>query len=390
MNDVFLKKGKEGIIRKRHHWIFSGAIERYGEGYKDGELAAIRSSGGQIVAYGFFNRKVSLAGRIVSFGNVDPDEQMRQGLREALKLRASLLTSPTTTACRLINGEGDGFPGLIVDKYGPYLVTQTGALGMRRLLPFFIEELKKSLPIEGIYDKSKGSSLKEEGVLPREEVIWGEVPELIEILENGIRYLVGVKTGQKTGFFLDQREMRRWVGELAQGKKVLNGFCYTGGFSLAALKGGARSVDSVDISSSALELCKRNLELNGFSGGGIVEEDLFDFLARHGCDYDLVILDPPAFAKKRKDLPSATKGYKRLFTLAMQKMPPSSLLLLSSCSHYVTETHFEQIILAAALEAGRPIRILGRHRLASDHPINLFHPESAYLKSLLLSIGNPF
>jgi 23S rRNA (cytosine1962-C5)-methyltransferase len=386
MEAIRLKKGKEKILAGRHHWIFSGAIADYPADYQDGTLAPIQSHTGEILGHGFFNRKTSLAGRIVSFGRDDPYLVMERNLDSAIALRHALLHSKKTTACRLLNGEGDGFPGLIIDKYGPYLVTQTGALGMRLLLPFFIEALKKRLPLQGIFDKSKGGSIQEEQMEPREEILWGELPDLVEILENGIRYRVALKTGQKTGFFLDQREMRHFVSELAQNKRVLNGFCYTGGFTLAALTGGAVSVDSVDISAPALELCQSNLTLNGFHQS-VFKADLFDFLNEHPCAYDLIILDPPAFAKKKKDLPAAIKGYQRLFTLALQKIPPSAYLLLSSCSHYVSESLFERIVQTAALNTHRSIRIIGRHRLASDHPVNPFHPESAYLKSLLLFVA---
>ncbi len=388
MKAVILNKGREWAVTQRHHWIFSGAVASYPDGYVDGELVAIRSAEGRLIGHGFFNRKVSLAGRVVSFGDAEVYAALTRTLEEALALRAALLASKRTTAFRLVNGEGDGLPGLIIDKYGPYLVMQTGALGMRTLLPWFIEQLKDRLEIKGVYDKSSGGSLKEEGIKPREEVLWGDIPDRVEILEEGIRYIVDIKKGQKTGFFLDQREMRKWVRELAHDKKVLNGFCYTGGFSLAALAGGAARVDSVDISGSAMGLCHENVALNGFntSEHGFHQADVFDFLDQHACDYDLVILDPPAFAKKKKDIVAACKGYKRIFCQALRTMPKASYLLVSSCSHYISEELFENCVREAALEEGRALRVVGRHRLACDHPENLFHPESAYLKSLLVWI----
>lgn len=388
MKFVVLKRGKEAIFAQKHHWIFSGAIESYSDNYIEGELAQIRSHRGEILGYGFFNRKVSLAGRIVSFGQNDPYLALKEQLIQALEMRKPLFHSSDTTAFRLINGEGDGFPGLVIDKYNRYLVLQTGALGMRKLLPFLIEQLKTAFSIDGIYDKSKGSSLKEEGIEPQEATLFGTVPDEIEIRENGIHYRVALKSGQKTGFFLDQREMRSWVTQLSQKRKVLNGFCYTGGFTLAALKGGALCVDSVDISSTAIEGCRTNIALNGFSEkqGALYQQDVFQFLNEHSCDYDFIVLDPPAFAKKKKDIPAATKGYKQIFRLALQKILPASYLLVSSCSHYITETIFENSVRIAALEAGRTVRIIGHHRLAIDHPINLFHPESRYLKSLLLFV----
>lgn len=386
MQAVRLKKGREWAVVQRHHWIFSGAVDTYPEGYVDGELVAIRSAEGRLLGHGFFNTAVSLAGRVVSFGEEEVYTALQKTLEEALSLRKDLLQSEQTTACRLVNGEGDGLPGLIIDKYGPYLVVQTGALGMRKLLPWFIEELNGRLEIQGVYDKSTGGSLKEEGLEPRQEVLWGEVPDRVEILEEGIRYIVEIKKGQKTGFFLDQREMRKWVRELSKGKRVLNGFCYTGGFSLAAMHGGASRVDSVDISGSAMQLCHENVILNGFNPHehGFHQADVFDFLDKQACDYDLVILDPPAFAKKKKDIPAATKGYKRIFGQALRTMPQGSYLLVSSCSHYISQELFEQCVREAGQEAGRPLKVIGRHRLACDHPENLFHPESTYLKSLLV------
>lgn len=388
MESVVLKKGKEKIFYKRHHWIFSGAIASFPDGYQDGELVSVCSSEKELLGWGFFNKKCSLSGRIVSFGTGDVYLFLKKSLLNALSLRQSLLNDPNTTAFRLINGEGDGLPGLIIDKYGPYLVVQTGTLGMRKLLPFFVELLRENLELQGIYDKSIANSLKEEGLASREEILWGEIPETTLILEEGIKYVVSLKKGQKTGFFLDQREMRKIVRSLSYKKRVFNGFCYSGGFTLAALKGGASSVDSVDISADAMGLFKENVQLNGFSfaNNHFYQEDIFDFLSSNTFDYDLVILDPPAFAKKKKDLANAVKGYKKLFKCAMQKMPEGSLLFLSSCSYYLNETLFENLITQAALEARRTPRIIGRHRHAYDHPINPFHPESNYLKSLTLAL----
>jgi 23S rRNA (cytosine1962-C5)-methyltransferase len=386
MESVILKKGREKILYQRHHWIFSGAIASFPTEYQDGDLVAIYSSVGELLGWGFFNKGCSLAGRVVSFGREEPYVGLTRSLFRALHLRQPLLDNPQTTSCRLVNGEGDALPGLIVDKYGPYLVVQCGTLGMRKLLPFLLDRLRESIPIKGIYDKSNNQSLKEEGIAGEEATLWGEVPEYVEIKEEGIRYSVDLKKGQKTGFFLDQREMRKMISTLSYGKRVLNGFCYTGGFTLAALQGGASHVDSVDISSSALDLCQKNVALNGFSPSQnrFYQEDLFDFLSTSDCNYELVILDPPAFAKKKRDIPTAIKGYKRIFGLAMKKMPPQSLLLISSCSYYIFEDLFEKIVIETALEAKRAAHIIGRHRHAFDHPVNLFHPESNYLKSLLI------
>lgn len=388
MDAVVLKRGRERPLKERHHWIFSGAIDFYPEGYLNGELVPIKSSEGEILGWGFFKKENSLAGRVVSFGKEEVYLSLKNTLQQALLVRKSLLQDPSTTACRLINGEGDYLPGLIVDKYGPYLVIQTGALGMRKLLPFFIEQLCQLLPIEGIYDKSIGSGLKSEGIEPQEKVLFGEIPESVQIKENGMRFNVQIKKGQKTGFFLDQREMRKQISELCKNKRVLNAFCYTGGFTVAALQGGATHVDSVDISETATQLCRENVLLNDYpeSSARFFSEDVFAFLAARSLDYDLVILDPPAFAKKKQDIPNAAKAYKKLFKLAIHKMPKGSFALLSSCSYYINEIIFESIVKSAVLESQKKGRIIGKHRLAIDHPINLHHSESSYLKSLLIEI----
>jgi 23S rRNA (cytosine1962-C5)-methyltransferase len=389
MKTIVLKKGKEKIFRKRHHWIFSGAIASYPDGYEDGDLASICSSDGKFLGVGFFNRKASLAGRIICFGENKIEETLRTLLHEAMNLRDSLLQAKQTTAFRLINGEGDGLPGLVIDKYGPYLVTQTGTLGMRKLLPFFVQQLREILELKGIYDKSNSASLREEKTSAQDAILWGEIPEKIEILEEGSRFLVSVKKGQKTGFFLDHREMRKMIQALSSGRRVLNAFCYTGGFTVAALKGGAVSVASVDLSAAALDLCKENVYLNGYQHRdcSFHQVDVFDFLESQSCAYDLVILDPPAFAKKKKDISSAAKGYRRLFSQTLKNMSKGGLLLASSCSHFISESHFEEIVREAALHAQKAVKIISRHKLGCDHPINLFHPEGSYLKSLLLHVS---
>ncbi len=388
MEAVILKKGREKIFFQRHHWIFSGAILSFPKNYQDGDLVPVESFDGRSLGWAFFNRRCSLAGRIVSFDDKEVYTSLRTTLGQALELRESLLKDARNTGCRLVNGEGDGIPGLIVDKYGPYLVVQVGALGAHKLLPFFCDFFTENLQISGIYEKSTSGSLKEEGLAPQEQILWGAVPDQVTILEEGIPFVVAIKTGQKTGFFLDQREMRKWVATLARSKRVLNGFCYSGGFTLAALQGGASAVTSVDISSEAIDLCKQNVVANGFSleKHHFYAKDMFEFLMQDSLDFDLAILDPPAFAKKKKDIPAALKGYRRLFELALKKMPSNSLLLLSSCSYYISDELFEECVMQAALNAKRAVRIIGRHRHALDHPVNLFHPESSYLKSILLAL----
>jgi 23S rRNA (cytosine1962-C5)-methyltransferase len=285
-----------------------------------------------------------------------------------------------------VNAEADGIPGLILDRYDQVIILQSSTLGIDRLKPMIVDWIVKRLKPKTIYEKSQLPSRREEGLEEQQGFLWGiEVAEMA-FKENGLSFQASLSKSQKTGFFLDQREMRQWIGQLAKGKRVLNAFSYTGGFTVYALAGGATCVDSVDISQDAIEAAKKHVVLNGWDvqKDRFICDDLFIFLRQRALDYDLVILDPPAFAKKQKDVVQACRGYKDINRLAMLKMPARSLLLTCSCSHHVNEELFQQVLFQAALEARRRVRIVGRHRLAPDHPINLYHPEGEYLKSFLL------
>lgn len=386
-NGVILKPEREQSVLNRHHWIFSGAIKSFPEHFQDGEIYPVFSAKGDLLGYGYFNRRCSLAGRLLSFGPVDPYESIKNSLSEALKLRQQIYRK--AEAVRLVNGESDNLPGLIVDRYGPGLVMQVSTLGMEKLKSFLIQQLTELLRPEFIYEKSLLPSRKEEGLEEKEGLLSGKLREPILIEEQGMKFKVYLSGTQKTGFFLDQREMRQLVRQIAGGKKVLDGFSYTGGFALSALKGGALKVDLVDYSRQALETAKENLLLNGFSEDSfqLYHQDMFDFLnQRRRLDYELVILDPPAFAKKKADERSAIKAYRQLNRLAIEKMPAESFLLTFSCSYYIDRQLFQKIIFQAALEAGREVKIIQRHRQAFDHPISIFHPESDYLKGFLLYV----
>lgn len=385
MTFLRLKTGKEKPLRNRHHWIFSGAIDSL-PNIPNGSLIPIVSQQGEMMGSAYINRQSSILGRMIAFGEADPHHAIRESLQKAIALRSALIPADTT-GYRLINGEGDALPGLIVDRYGDVLVIQISTLGMEQLKPFILEELTRSLSPKGIYEKSLLPSRKEEGMQPFSGLLSGTVPDQIPITEHGLKFLVDPIRGQKTGFFLDQREMRQWVRELSKGKRVLNAFSYTGGFSVYAAAGKAAQVDSVDISEEAINLAKEQFQLNGFSSNDhhFYAEDVFEFL-RRPLNYDLVILDPPAFAKRAKDVVQACRGYKEINRVAMQKMPPQSLLLTCSCSYHVDESLLQKVLFQAAIEAKRTVRIVGRHRQSADHPVNLFHPEGNYLKSFLLAI----
>jgi 23S rRNA (cytosine1962-C5)-methyltransferase len=382
---VRLKRGKEKPIRNKHHWIFSGAVESLPT-FENGDLLSVLSFDNEILGTAYFNTKGSIIGRMVAFGQEEALAAIARNIKQAAELRHSLFADSETDSYRLINAEGDCLPGLVVDKYADALCMQISTKGMERLRADLIAILTKIFKPTALYEKSAIPSRKEEGLGDFKALHYGTLPAEIKIKENGLFFFVSIEEGQKTGFFLDQREMRKEIRHLARGKRVLNAFSYTGGFTVSAAAGGAVSVDSVDVSEKALNHGERNLELNrlSFIPCHFFQEDVFQFLREKSLPYDLVILDPPAFVKRQKDLIQGCRGYKDINRLAMLKMPPKSFLLTSSCSYYVDESLFQKVIFQAATEAGRMAKIIGRHKLAPDHPVNLCHPEGDYLKSLLL------
>ncbi len=387
---ALLKPGKEKSLERRHPWIFSGAIASLPPDIQPGELLPVFSHAEKWLALAYFHSGHSLTGRVLSFENIAIEELLEKKFSSAAALRKELIDCKRTNGFRLINAEGDGLPGLIVDRYGDTLVIQLTTQGMERLRPLIIKGLVQQFSPLGIFEKSRGSARLQEGLEQIEGHVWGRTSEQVEIRENDLRFLVSLEHGQKTGFFFDQREMRNWVASRAKDKRVLNGFSYTGGFSVAALRGGAAHVDSVDICSHAIELLEKNMALNGFSQKNHAAfcEDLFDFLTSRSLkDYDLIILDPPAFAKKRNDVENACRGYKQLMRSAMQGARSGAFLLISSCSYYMDELLFQNLAAQAACEANRSVRIISSHIQASDHPVSLAHPEGRYLKSLILQLA---
>ena len=385
---VILKAGKEKSLKRRHPWIFSGAVEMY-PAFKNGEVLSVVSSKGEFLAKAFFHRDRSLAGRVLTFEDVPLEAVLSKRLREAYAIRKALFDERVTNAYRLINAEGDGLPGLIVDVYCDVLVLQVNTLGMWQIKERIVEELVRTLNPRAIYEKSTSIVRDLEGLEDATGFLFGEASGELEVQENGIKFIVDYREGQKTGFFLDQRQMRRLIGTLAKGKRVLNCFSYSGGFSLAALHGGASHVTSVDSSAIATELCRRNTELNGFSmeSHTILKEDVFTFLEKDSLDYDLIILDPPSFAKRKHSISKACRGYKELNRFVFKKAVGETLLLTCSCTGLVTTPLFQDVIAQAAAEEKRAVRILGYHREAYDHPHSLFHPEGRYLKSLFLYLS---
>lgn len=382
---VVLKPGREKSLLQRHPWIFSGAIAKRPE-IEPGALCRVESAVGELLGTGYFHfRAPSLVGRMVSFGDEQPEKALTRCLYQAVTLRKELC-APKTDGYRLIHGEADGFPGLIVDRYGEVLVVQVGTLGMEKLKPFWLKLLIEELQPQAIFEKSTSHSRKEEGLVSFQALLYGTLPESLRIQEYGISMQVDVVGGQKTGLFLDQRQLRNQVRALAKGKRVLNLFSYTGGFTLQALAGGALGVDSVDISPSALAICRHDIEKNGLNlaACGFFCQDVFRFLESASLNYDLVILDPPAFAKKSKDVTRAFSAYKELNRLVISKMPTPSILVTASCSYHLSAAQFQQLLFIAAGEGKKRAKLISRHPLAYDHPIDLAHPESDYIKSALL------
>lgn len=384
---LILKPKKDKAIANYHHWIFSGAVQHASD-LENGSIVAVYTAEKELLGHAYYNNKCSIVARMISFGHQDPLDALAENVRNAISFRKKYFLNRDTTAYRLINSEGDRLPGLIVDQYGDVLVVQISTLGMEKLKDHIVKILLAELAPAVIYEKSNLPSRREEGLLPFEQVLNGTLPAALEIVENGLRFLVDVPHGQKTGFFLDQREMRKLVSAYAKGKKVLNCFSYSGGFSVYAMQGGAVRADSVDISEAAIQLARQNFALNSFdmADSRFHARDVFAFLRDDELAYDFIILDPPAFAKTKNDVVKACRGYKDINRLAMQKMPSGSFLLTSSCSYFVDDKLFQTVVFQAAREANRTVRIIGRHILAPDHPINIYHPEGEYLKSLLLYV----
>jgi 23S rRNA (cytosine1962-C5)-methyltransferase len=385
---VILKPGKEKPVKSRHHWIFSGAIDSAPD-FIDGDILGVESARGELLGYGYFHHATSIAGRMLSFGSNGAHEAIKQNLDQAIAMRQALFDRSQTTAYRLVHSEGDGIPGLIIDAYDDVLVLQATTLGIDRLKSVIVDHLVSRLSPRSIYEKSTSPSRREEGLRDTVGLLYGAVIDEVKIKECGMQFFVDVERGQKTGFFLDQRDMRAYVRDLSHNKRVLNCFGYTGGYSVAAVAGGATLVDTVDQDAGAIDLAKKNMALNtpDASGHGFFADDVFAYLRTKDLSiYDIVILDPPAFAKRKSDVIAACRGYKEINRLAIQHIKSGGIIVTSSCSYHVDEKLFQTVVFQAALDAGRTIKIIGRHRHAPDHPVNVYHPEGEYLKSLVLYI----
>lgn len=390
---ILLRRGKEESLLRRHPWIFSGAIQRLDGTPEEGDVVDVYTAGGQFIARGHY-QVGSITVRVLTFRDeaIDTD-WWKERLHSALEVRKTLglACNPQTTCYRLVHGEGDSLPGLIIDVYGSTAVMQCHSAGMyrsRETIAACLADLYGGR-LTAVYDKSSQTVpyLAQLGAV--DGYLLGSGTGEETVLENGNRYLVNWAAGQKTGFFIDQRCNRELISRYAAGRKVLNTFCYTGGFSVAALAGGAAQVVSVDSSRSAVELACRNVALNfgpQAAHEGIAA-DAFDFLNGIGQqEFDLIVLDPPAFAKHHKVLGNATQGYKRLNARALSRIKSGGILFTFSCSQAVSKELFRTTVFSAAAIAGRRVRILHQLTQPADHPIDIYHPEGEYLKGLVLFV----
>ena len=392
--NVYLKPGKEDSLKRYHPWVFSGAIHHMDDGIEEGQLVRVVDINGQFIAVGHY-QVGSIAVRVLSFKDIHiTDEFWEKRISCALAVRQAIgiADNPENNTFRLIHGEGDHLPGLVVDCYGHTAVMQAHSVGMHVCRHTIAQQLLKVLDgrIANVYYKSE-TTLPFKADLGQEDgFILGHSDDNTA-LENGLRFYVDWLKGQKTGFFVDQRDNRSLLESYAKGRSVLNMFCYTGGFSVYAMRGGAQLVHSVDSSAKAIELTRRNVALNfpDDTRHQAFCDDAFKYLDATDGQYDLIILDPPAFAKHRGALHNALKGYTRLNVKAFQRIRSGGILFTFSCSQVVTKEHFRNAVFTAAAQSGRKVRILHQLHQPADHPVNIYHPEGEYLKGLVHRSSSP-
>ena len=388
MKTIQLKKGKDESLRRFHPWVFSGAIQHIDDDVAEGDIVRVVTAGGDFIAVGHY-QEGSIAVRVLSFRDVSIDDAFWAArLQSALQMRQAigLADAPTGNSYRLVHGEGDHLPGLLIDIYDRTAVMQAHSIGMHLCRKQIAAQLVSVMGtrIENVYYKSETTLPYME---PENGFLYGGSTDNVAV-ENGLKFYVDWLRGQKTGFFVDQRENRSLLEHYAHGRRVLNMFCYTGGFSFYAMRGGAELVHSVDSSAKAIELTNRNVALN-FPGDPRHQafcDDAFKFLDAADGQYNLIILDPPAFAKHRGALHNALKGYTRLNQKAFQMIEPGGILFTFSCSQVVTKDHFRNAVFTAAAQARRKVRILHQLHQPADHPVNIYHPEGEYLKGLVLYV----
>ncbi len=393
MVEVILKKGKEKAVLQRHPWVFSGAIEKVKGKPDNGDIIRLTDAQGRFLAYGFYNHESRVAVRLLEWDEAVSvnEDWFRAKVAAAVTSRSSILNEQTNT-CRLIFSEADYLPGLIADKYGDYLSLQILTTGIERNKQVIINELQRLLNPKGIFDKSDAGSRAHEGLNTVNEVLAGSPPpELVEVKENGLTYGINIAEGQKSGFYCDQRGNRRILAAHAQGKTVLDCFCYTGGFTLNALQAGAAQATSIDSSALAMETLKKNIALNGLDAARheSIQSDVNKQLRRfkeEGRTFDIVVLDPPKYAPSRSALDRASRAYKDLNRIAMQLLNSGGLLATFSCSGAMDMETFKQVLAWAALDAGKQVQFIHQFCQPEDHPVRSSFPEGEYLKGLLCRV----
>jgi len=394
MGSITLKSGRENSLLRRHPWIFSGAVRKTDPSVKNGETIDIFSESGNRLATGAYSKHSQIIARIWSF---DPEEKVdarffKRRLERALGARSLLGVQDTCSAYRVVNAESDGLPGIIVDRYGDFLVCQFLSTGAEFWKQEIIRHLSELIPVAGIYERSDGSGRIREGMKPSNGVLFGQAPpELVEIHEGLLRFLVDICNGHKTGFYLDQRENRAAVSAYSKGAEVLNCFAYTGGFGLYAHKGGAQNVTNIEMSKSALSILRQNMEINGMDPSKTenTSGDVFELLRKYrdsARQFDMVILDPPKFVQSVRQVKKAARGYKDINLLAAKLIKSGGVLFTFSCSGHISAPLFQKIVADAALDADRQLQIIQHLSQAPDHPVALNFPEGHYLKGLICRV----
>lgn len=388
---IYLKRGKEESLKRFHPWVFSGAIHHADDGIQEGEIVRVFTNEGEFIAVGHY-QVGSIAVRVLSFHDVAIDESFWESrLTAAFDVRKAIgvAQNPNNNTYRLVHGEGDNLPGLIIDCYGQTAVMQAHSVGMHVCREAVCKALVKVMGdnIHHVFYKSETTLPFKAGLGQENDFLYGGSDDNIAI-ENGLMFRVDWLRGQKTGFFVDQRDNRALLESYSKGRSVLNMFCYTGGFSVYAMRGGAKLVHSVDSSAKAIDLTNANVEMNfpGDERHHAFCDDAFKYLDANDDKYDLMILDPPAFAKHRAALHNALKGYTRLNVKGFERIKNGGILFTFSCSQVVTKEQFRNAVFTAAAQAGRKVRILHQLHQPADHPINIYHPEGEYLKGLVLYV----
>ena len=391
---VVLKKNRAKPVLQRHPWVYSGAIQRIDDGIEDGDIVDVRDAGNNWLSRGYVNRHSQIVVRLLTWNQAEPvdGDFWRRRLAQAKDVRLGLAADISTTAYRVVHAESDYLPGLVVDLYGEWLVAQFLTLGMERRKAEIVSALVNVFAPKGVYERSDVDARALDGLEKQVGLLWGEEPpETVEVLENANRFVVDVRRGQKTGFYLDQRENRARLASVCTGAEVLDAFAYSGACSAYAASGSAGRVTLVESSGPALEMARRNLAYTRLKSDGVeyVEGNVFSVLRgfrAQGRRFNIIVLDPPKFASSEKQVRSATRAYKDVNRLAFQLLRPSGTLFTTSCSGAVSPDLFQKVVFAAAIDAGRQAQIIGSLSQSADHPVALTFPQGAYLKGLIARV----